>query len=872
MPAPCLRSSPTDAVGRPLLEQHPDGARAQWVYDNDTTRSWQTSTDELNHSTVTYFDAYSRVAATREQAANGNADTTYHYNAADELEMITDPAGNTTSLTWDMRGDNRSIADSDRGEWTYRYDRTGNSTLQIDGNEQWTRYTYDKTGRIESKTYPSYREVRWYYDEAGHGKSAGRLTSITDTQESSCPLKIGAGGHITKQLFYDAYGRMESSKQCLDGKTVEMKYSYDKLDRLRTVSYPDGEIVTYNYNPAGRLKSVSGYVDQFTYNAAGQTTNTNFGNGVTEINDYDTGREWLNHITVMHGLSTLFDAGYERYPNGLVRKTTSTTNQTNLTYTYDQANQLTDVTGDYTQNLDYDASRNITFNSAIGTYDYSAPGGTVARCGTPAKSIPCPHAVKRAGSTTFGYDAVGNLTTVTPGGNPVTKLRGISWNKDNEPYLLTNDGGVQTSARYDESGQRVYRSRGNHVSQYYEPYVDLEHIQGQAATNSVQYYYAGDQLLARKDATGKHWYHSDQIGSTRVITGQNGTSSAGYNYTPFGEALSNGGGPAYADRGFTGQRSESDNDLVYMNARYYSPSLGRFISPDPIIPDIYQTGATNRYQYARNNPVTFVDPLGLDNADVNISTTPSGSPSSMGLSGGIHNPGPPMLDPTMQATAPPRFESLRSSVKRIVESEVAIGLPSPYSIRPSAAKGSGDYMSPEYATLGTIEGYIKEAASILGPSATRYEILNKARLNLDSDRGYTFISGNSESLILRDVERYLHGRVSAEKWTRTFGWPRIIAENGGPALNILYNTMKLGTRPLNAALGDLGVESRILQGSPDKPQSAIGGTDWFYLGLEHYRVEKPLLDQPGLPYIPGRGPQPPGMPVRLGLPFEWKIK
>ena len=645
-----------DAGGRPLVQRHPDGTQAQWAYDNDTTRSWQTFTDELNHSTVTYFDAYSRVATMREQAASGSADTTYSYNAADDLEAITDPAGNTTSLGWDMRGDNRSVADPDRGEWTYRYDRTGNTTLQIDGNGQWTRYTYDKAGRIESKTYPSYREVRWYYDEPGHGKSAGRLTSITDTQESGCPLKIGAGGHITKQLFYDTYGRLESSKQCLDGKAVEMKYSYDKLDRLRTITYPDKEVVSYAYDTAGRLKSASGYADQFTYNAAGQVTTTNLSNGVTEINDYDAKREWLNHFTVLQGLSTLFDAGYERYPNGLVKKTTSTTNKMNLTYSYDQANQLTDVTDDYTQHFGYDTSRNITFNSDIGTYDYSAPSGAGTGCGTPAKSMPCPHAVKRIGSTSFGYDAIGNLTTVTPGGNPVTRLRRINWNKDNEPYLLTDDSGVPTRARYDESGQRINRSRGNHVSLYYEPYVDLEHVEGQAATSSIQYYYAGDQLLARKDATGKHWYHTDQIDSTHLVTEQNGSSSASYDYTPFGEPLNNGAGPANADRGFAGHRSESVNDLIYMNARYYLPSLGRFISPNPVIPDIYQSGVTNRYLYAHNNPVMFVDPLGLDDADAGISYVPSGPASPMGSSGGIHNPGPPMLDPTMQLTAPPRSD------------------------------------------------------------------------------------------------------------------------------------------------------------------------------------------------------------------------
>ncbi len=74
-------------------------------------------------------------------------------------------------------------------------------------------------------------------------------------------------------------------------------------------------------------------------------------------------------------------------------------------------------------------------------------------------------------------------------------------------------------------------------------------------------------------------------------------------------ALDNGGGFP-TDYGFTGHRLDSATGLIYMNSRYYDPQLGRFISPDTIIPERYDSAAFDRYAYARNNPVLYIDPSG----------------------------------------------------------------------------------------------------------------------------------------------------------------------------------------------------------------------------------------------------------------------
>jgi RHS repeat-associated protein len=454
-------------------------------------------------------------------------------------------------------------------------------------------------------------------------------------------LKIGLGGYITKELFYDTFGRLNRTKQCIDGKTVEMGFSYDTLDRLRTITYPDGEIVTYEYDSAGRIKLVSGYVEEFEYNPAGQITTARLSNRVTETYHYDPDREWLDHITAEAGQSVLFDVDYDYYPNGLIKSSTSRTNKMNLSYVYDHAGQLTDVTGDLEQHFHYDSTGNITDNSDVGTYFYDSSNGG-GGCGSAPNALSCPHAVKSAGTTKLGYDSAGNMTSAT---GTSAKTRTIKWNKDNEPYSFTDESSVETKARYGDSGERIYRNRTGQVSLYYDPYVDLDYA-GSGPVKSTQYYFAGNFLIAKKDSISKRWFHRDQIQSTRLITDPNGQAAAKFDYKPFGEPVAPGGGSADADRRFAGHRLDTDNGLIYMKARYYSPSLGRFISPDPTIPATYQARSTNRYAYAYNNPVSLVDPLGLAPGD------PPGIEKTLGVPqydvpgyGSLHNPIPPAVPP-----------------------------------------------------------------------------------------------------------------------------------------------------------------------------------------------------------------------------------
>ena len=81
-------------------------------------------------------------------------------------------------------------------------------------------------------------------------------------------------------------------------------------------------------------------------------------------------------------------------------------------------------------------------------------------------------------------------------------------------------------------------------------------------------------------------------------------------YEPFGDYIIDPDTDAITDQGFTGHQHNDEIGLIYMNARYYVPELGRFASADSIVPDPSNPQSFNRYSYVYNNPMMYNDPTG----------------------------------------------------------------------------------------------------------------------------------------------------------------------------------------------------------------------------------------------------------------------
>ena len=102
----------------------------------------------------------------------------------------------------------------------------------------------------------------------------------------------------------------------------------------------------------------------------------------------------------------------------------------------------------------------------------------------------------------------------------------------------------------------------------------------------------------------RYFHHDDGLGSTVARSNDAGWITEINAYGPFGEGSAPHGTNAF---GFTGQRFDAESGLYYFRARYYSPTLGRFLQPDPA----GFVDGLNLYTYAGNSPITFNDPLGL---------------------------------------------------------------------------------------------------------------------------------------------------------------------------------------------------------------------------------------------------------------------
>ncbi len=127
-----------------------------------------------------------------------------------------------------------------------------------------------------------------------------------------------------------------------------------------------------------------------------------------------------------------------------------------------------------------------------------------------------------------------------------------------------------------------------------------------AYTWEKDYIHANGKLLATADAGGTHHYHLDHLGTPRIITDASGNQLAFNTYSPYGIQLA---GEKEERLKFTGHERDPGN-LDYMHARYYSPIVSRFLSVDPAQAKAGGSQGWNRYTYALDNPMKFVDPDG----------------------------------------------------------------------------------------------------------------------------------------------------------------------------------------------------------------------------------------------------------------------
>ena len=283
------------------------------------------------------------------------------------------------------------------------------------------------------------------------------------------------------------------------------------------------------------------------------------------------------------------------YDSNNRRSTLSLPSGISLSYAYDQDSRL--------QSLSYTAS-----GSSIGAlnYSYDSAGRRTGVSGSLA-AVNVPLSLGQAtydaanqlvswDSATASYDANGSITTDISGNQ-------YTWNARNQLASVT--GTANLAFGYDAFGRRVSVTNATQPTSY--KYDGGNRIAESSSGSAVAWMSGGlDENFLRTDSNGSVVPITDAVGSTLGLANNSGSLVTTYSYDPYGNTTTSG-----AASGNTTQYAGRENDgsgLYYYRARYYSPQTGRFISQDPS----GSAAGLNLYAYAGANPVSFNDPSGLD--------------------------------------------------------------------------------------------------------------------------------------------------------------------------------------------------------------------------------------------------------------------
>lgn len=565
-----------DSLDRLTASTFPDNAQVQKAYG-----IWrETVFDEHGHPTTTQVDAYGRKVRL-EQVLNSQAlPTIYTYDLLGRMTGIIDALGIQWSWTFDSLGRNTSRSDPDSGSWTFQYDDAGRVKHQTDAKGQQTDFDYDTAGRLSSKVN-SAGTVTIGHSEARAGYfNVGRTTSVTSP------------GQILT-MDYDKEGRALKQSRTLDGAGYVTLRRYDTAGRLRGITYPDGEAIGTDINPlaydrAGRLHAIPGILAEVVYDAAGRPTQQTAANLVaTQTSRTYSDRGLLTDIVTTAGTAPIQNLHYTLDVAGQVASVSSPEPNEGWDYVYDELHRLTSATslGDngQSQTFQYDAAGRMTYNSMVGTYSYPPNGWGHT------------HGADSLNGSPYGYDANGN---VTAGGG-----RNIMWNADNLVSQVTKGSNV-TAFTYDGLGDRVRTTTAATNSTSLYPSGDEYEVTNGVITKYVSA--AGLGVVAKKVGGTTFWLHTDRLGSIQAVTDGAGSVVQRRTYRPYGDKIADAT-DHIESRGYIDQRQDAVVGLTYLHARFYDPSSGLFLSPDPIGP----TGGLNEYGYGFGNPVNQTDRSGL---------------------------------------------------------------------------------------------------------------------------------------------------------------------------------------------------------------------------------------------------------------------
>ncbi|PTM59264.1 DNRLRE domain-containing protein [Desmospora activa] len=581
-------------------------------YGYDSNKNYQTkTTDPEGRVTESGYDTVGNQTSEKK----GSDTTTFAYDGADRLTKVTDTKRNETSYTYDGNGNKTKVTNARGKETTYEYNEQDQVRKIIDALGESVLFAYDINGNLTKMTQPNGNTVEYDYD------AVDRQTAISYNGEKKYSFEYDSNSNITKETdesksqsstftyddddklktvkepnnnqtdyTYDKNGNVTEQKLTAGSMTVTQGFGYNGNNQLTHVKESNKNRAIYTYNENNQVasrKNEDGTISLFYYNGDGDLveqvvfdkngeqkesytyTYDNKGN-ITRLKDskgtttyvYDE-LEQLTKETRPDG--TVTEYTYDATGNRLTKKVTKGSNTTTTNYTYDDADQLTKVDG---QAYSYDKNGNLTSD----------------------------------GKRTYVYDAENRLTTVKEGDKT---LASYTYQADGMRKTMTT-GSTTITFHYDENNNVTYETNQN--NQIVASYT----------------YGANNELVSMTRGGKTYYYQTNNRGDVTAITNSTGAEVATYEYDAFGKLLKETGTVENPYR-YAGYRYDEVTGLYYLQSRYYNPDTGRFLTRDLFEGFEDEPLSLNKYAYANNNPVKYIDPNGMAKCSYKYVTTLKGS-------------------------------------------------------------------------------------------------------------------------------------------------------------------------------------------------------------------------------------------------------